>query len=266
MAYLNKPAKLSMRYSIKTFFSFLFLFYALCLLPAFASTPPVPDRPSGYVTDLAGIVKPDAMNGLNSYLGELEQKTSAQVFILTVQSLDGESIEGFSLETAEKWKPGQKGKDNGVLITVALKDRKYRIEVGYGLEGVLPDSLVGSIGREYLVPYFKKGDYSTGIFNAAVVIAGKIAGQEGIEITGMPQIQSSYGKRAHRMGPFETILGLLFLIGAIVLFIKNPGLFLLLFLSSGGRGGWSGGGGFGGGGFGGGGGGSFGGGGSSGSW
>lgn len=255
-----------MKYSVKTFFSFLFLFYALCLLPAFASTPPVPDRPSGYVTDLAGIVDPEAMSRLNSYLAELEQKTSAQVFILTVQSLDGESMEGFSLGTAEKWKPGQKGKDNGVLITVALKDRKYRIEVGYGLEGILPDSLVGSIGREHLVPNFKKGDYSTGIYNAAVVIAGKIAGHEGIEITGMPQIQRSYGKKAHRMGPFETILGLLFLIGAIILFIKNPGLFLLLFLSSGGRGGWSGGGGFGGGGFGGGGGGSFGGGGSSGSW
>lgn len=254
-----------MRYSVKPLLAFFFLFYAVCLLPAFASTPPVPDRPSGYVTDLAGIVTPDAVSRLDSYLRELEQKTSAQVFILTVQSLDGDSIEGVSLETAEKWKPGQKGKDNGVLITVALKDRKYRIEVGYGLEGILPDSLVGSIGREQLVPNFRKGDYSAGIYNAAVVIAGKIAGHEGVGITGLPQIQRSHGKKAHRLGPFETILGLLFLIGAIILFIKNPGLFLLLFLSSGGRGGWSGGGGFGGGGFGGGGG-SFGGGGSSGSW
>ena len=71
--------------------------------------------------------------------------------VLSINSLEGEPIEKFSLTTAEKWALGQKGKDNGVLITIAVQDRKYRIEVGYGLEAVLPDSLVGSIGRKCFV-------------------------------------------------------------------------------------------------------------------
>jgi len=101
------------------------------------------------------------------------------VVVLTIKSLEGEPIEKFSLKTAQKWALGQKGKDNGVLITVAVQDRKYRIEVGYGLEAVLPDSLVGSIGRECFVANFRKGKYSEGLSEAVSQIAGKIIGDEG---------------------------------------------------------------------------------------
>ncbi len=240
-----------------------------CLIsPARAVTPEPPAVPSSYVVDLAGIIRDDVERRLNAYLGELERKTTAQVVVLTVVSLDGESIEDFSIATAEKWKLGQEGRDNGVLISVALKDRKYRIEVGYGLEGILPDSLVGSIGRRYMVPYFRKGDFSTGLYAATVAVAGVIAGQEGVEITGMPTTAASPNSAGKEMGLPGMIASLLFLVFAVILFIKNPRLFLLLLLFSGGGGrrGWSGGGGFGGGGFGGGGGGGFGGGGASGGW
>ncbi|HUI68711.1 MAG TPA: TPM domain-containing protein [Nitrospirota bacterium] len=257
------------------------LFLSVILATAFltphasASTPVPPAMPRDYVVDLAGVIGDDVRSKLNAYLAELEQKTTAQVLVLTVQSLDGEDIESFSLRTAEEWKLGRKGKDNGVLITVAVKDRKYRIEVGYGLESVLPDSAVGSIGREYLVPSFRKGDYSTGIFAAALVVIRAIASHEGIQITGFPGIQRSNEDYARKpIGILGSIIPIILFVIAVILFITNPHqcLLVLLAISFGGRGrGWSGGGfgGFGGGGsggFGGGGGGGFGGGGASGGW
>ncbi len=159
-----------------------------------------------------------------------------------------------------------------MLLLVALQERKYRFEIGYGLEGVLPDSLTGSIGREYLVPYFKKGDYSTGILTASLAAISEIAVDAGVEITGMPIIQSpaAYGNgRAGKPSLVNFIFLILFLCFIIYMFIKHPKLMLLFIMmnmmSGGRRSGWGGGGG-GGGSFGGGGGGGFGGGGSSGGW
>jgi len=261
-----------------TFASKWLVFIFACLIlsgtPSFAVQPPLPQQPLNHVVDLAGIIDDRVEAQLDGYLLELEQKTTAQFIVLTVTSLEGESLEAFSLATAhDKWKLGQKGKDNGVLLVVALDDKKYRFEVGYGLEGILPDSLTGSIGREYLVPNFRRGDYSTGITAAALAVANTIASDNGVEITGMPKLQArTNSARSQRGGGIAgKILTLLFLIGAVILFIKNPRLFLLLLFASsmggGRRDGWGGGGGFGGGGsFGGGGGGGFGGGGSSGGW
>lgn len=252
---------------------FLALLLAACIgiSPAQAATPKPPAIPRDYVVDLAGVVPGDAAARLNAALAELEQKTTAQVLVLTVQSLDGQSIEEFAFTTKEQWKLGQKGKDNGILLVVAVEDRKYRIEVGYGLESVLPDSMVGTIGREYLVPYFRKGDYGAGIQAAALVVAATIASHEGIEITGMPaRMPPGSARTAKPLGLFQKIMLGLFLFAVVVLFITHPRQFLLLLLAfsmGGGRGGWSGGGGgFGGGSFGGGGGGSGGGGGASGGW
>jgi uncharacterized protein len=239
---------------------------------AIASTPEPPVIPRDHVTDLANVISSDVKTQLNALLLELEQKTTSQVLVLTVQSLDGQSIEEFAFNTKEKWKLGQKGKDNGVLIAVAVKDRKYRLEVGYGLEGVLPDSLVGTIGREYLVPYFRKGDYSTGIANATAAIIQTIARHEGVQLIGMSGVRSDHEISTGKPPSVFSIVAIaIFMVIGLILFIKHPQLFLILLASSmgGGRGGWSGGsGGFGGGGgsFGGGGGGSGGGGGASGSW
>lgn len=248
----------------------------LCLLvTSIAHSTNVPEKPLRYVVDQAGIVDDTTENRLNGYLQELEQKTTAQMIILTISSLEGESIEDFSITIAhDKWKLGQKGKDNGILFLISVKDRKYRIEVGYGLEGVLPDSLVGSMGRNILVPYFRKGDYSDGIFATTLAMANKIAVDAGVKIEGMPSVKyrtppTGKGKPG---SPLSTIIGILFFIIMGILFIKNPRAFLLLLLFSsmgGRRGSWGGGGGFGGGGFGsfgGGGGGGFGGGGASGGW
>lgn len=255
----------------------------LCILflstVSFAVQPPIPPVPSRYVVDLANIINDNYEMSLNGYLQELEQKTTAQMVILTVNSLEGESIFDTSLNIAhDKWKLGQEGKDNGVLLMVSLQDRKYWTQVGYGLEGILPDSLVGSIGRQYLVPYFKEKDYSKGIMSASLAIINEIASDAGVEITGMPKLRSLSTKpyrRAQRGKPtlLKTIFSILLFIGLIYLFIRHPRLLLFLFfmnmLGGGRRGHWGGGGGFGGGGFGsfgGGGGGGFGGGGAGGGW
>lgn len=253
--------------------TFLLITLFLCLIAVSVShSATVPERPLKYVVDLAGIVDDATENRLNGYLQQLEQKTTAQLVVLTIRSLEGESIEDFSIRIAhDKWKLGQEGKDNGVLFVMSVKDQKYRIEVGYGLEGVLPDSLVGSLGRNLLLPFLRKGDYSNGIFSVAVAIANEIAADSGVKIDGMPTLKgrSRPIREDQPTGLLNTIVTLLFLLLMVSLFIKNPRLFLLLFLFSsmgGRRGSWGGAGGFGGGGFGGGGGGGFGGGGASGGW
>jgi uncharacterized protein len=241
----------------------------------------IPARPLNHVVDLAEIIDPDAEEALNRYLLELEQKTTAQMVILTINSLEGEPIEDWSIRIAhDKWKLGQKGKDNGVLLLVALKDRQYRFEVGYGLESILPDAVVSNIGRQYLVPYFRQGDYSNGITAAALAVMNVIASDAGVEIEGMPRLggRQAYARRDGEQRK-PTLLGKIFsillFIGMIYMFVRHPRLLLFFLfmnmLGGGRRGGWGGGGGFGGGSFGGGsfgggGGGGFGGGGASGSW
>ena len=252
---------------LKGFLVLLFLLHFY--VSAFAITPEPPPYPPNYVVDLAGIIRTDIEERLNVYLREVEQKTTAQIAVLTVNSLDGEDIESASIRIAEKWGLGQKGKDNGVLILIALDDRKYRFEIGYGLEPLLPDSLVGSIGREHLVPFFRKGDYSTGILNAVIEIIKVIESSEGIEIIGISKEKNNdYKMPEGEPGFIDAIIAIIGFLIIAYLFIRHPRLLLLLLLSSssGRRGGWSSGGGFDGGGFGSFGGGGFGGGGASGRW
>ena len=186
--------------------------------------------------------------------------------MLTLPTLDGESLEAFSIDLAHnRWKIGQKGKDNGVLLTLAMQERKYRIEVGYGLESVLPDSLVGSLGREVLVPAFRAGDFGGGIAAMAGELATRVAAASGVALSAAPPVAvRRSGRAAGKPGPLATVLVLLLIPLFIYLLIRHPQLLIMMLLSSrgGSRDSWGGGGG----GFGGGGGGGFGGGGSSGSW
>lgn len=234
-------------------------------------------QPKHYVEDYANVINSSDEQSLNGVLQELEQKTGAQYIILTVQTTEGLPIEQFSIELAGKWKLGQAGKDNGMLFTLATKDRKYRFEVGYGLEGFLTDQYCGRVGREFLVPYLKKGDYSKGIYETNLRITQKIAEHYGVTLTGMPKLAPVPGQRRRIGLPCCSVLPLLFLLLLIFGgFGRGMGLWLFLpFMLGGfggiggyGRSGSYGGGSFGGGfgGFGGGMGGGFGGGGASGGW
>lgn len=263
--------KTIMRHLPSKFIALATICLLLCAAAAFAVTPQPPATPQTYVVDLAGIIQNDYKAKLTTYLRELEQKTTAQFIILTVNSLDGEDVADIAQRTFEKWKLGKKGKDNGLLMVVALKDKKYRFHTGYGLEGALPDSMLGSIGRDYLVPYFRKGDYGGGIFNATVVIVRTIAGAEGAEITGIPKAAARPQARPKRSFSWTDLIWI-----AVGLVFFVPFLIYSLFRRASGGSRWGGGywgggygggfGGGGGGGFGGGGGGDSGGGGSSGGW
>jgi uncharacterized protein len=213
--------------------------------------------PKHYVEDRANVIKSSDELSLNGILQELEQKTGVQYIILTVNTTEGLSIEQFSIELAEKWKLGQKGKDNGMLFTLAAKDRRYRFEVGYGLEGFVTDQFCGRVGRQTLVPFLKQGNYSEGILQANLQIVQKIAASSGVVLTGMPQLKPvGVVRRNRRALPCCSSLPLLIFL--FMLFgMRGRGMGLWLFLpfmlgGFGGHGGYGRSGSFGGGSFGGG--------------
>jgi uncharacterized protein len=262
--------------SLSRWISSLVSLFFICFILCSATEALAEAMPATYVVDNAGIIENSVEYRLAGLLQELEQKTGAQMIILTVPSTNGIPIEEYAIEKAEAWKLGQKGKDNGLLMVVAVNDRRYRVEVGYGLEPVIPDSLAGTIARKYLVPRFKAGDYTTGIYESAVIIMNTIAGSEGVELSGMPRIKNS--RSQSKKSPVSSLLSFLFFIFIISSFMnrRSRGLFSMLLLGSLLGSSWSGGsrrsgglGSFGGGGFGGFGGGmggGFGGGGVSGGW
>jgi uncharacterized protein len=237
-------------------------------------------QPSSYVTDLAGILSTDTKARLESLCIELEQKTGAQMAIVTIGSLEGESVETYAVDLFKQLGVGKKKDNRGVLLLVAPHERKYRIEVSYGLEPVINDARAGDAGRA-MVPFLRQNDYSKATEIGAWELAKFIADDAGVTLSSqrlVPRNQDD-GGNIKFLG-FFVILGLIIFFRVIGSFSGGRGAgsggsgllwFLLGMLSSGSgrRSGssWGGGGfGGGGGGFGGFGGGSSGGGGASGSW
>jgi uncharacterized protein len=120
-------------------------------------------KPIGFVNDFAGVLDADSRAELDRLIRETERATSAEIAVVTVSSLDGMSVEEYANRLFQEWGLGKKADDNGVLILVATAERKMRIEVGYGLEGVLPDGLAGEIIRTDFLPEFRRGQYSAGV-------------------------------------------------------------------------------------------------------
>ena len=143
----------------------------------------------GRVNDYAGAMQANQAQSLESQLNQLERDTGHQVAVLTVPTLDGEDIEGFSIRVAENWKIGKKGFDDGVILVVAIKDRKLRLEVGYGVEGVLPDAIAKRITADYIVPHFRQQDYSGGIV-AGIAAVDKILRKEPLPEAARKKTQS----------------------------------------------------------------------------
>ena len=238
--------------------------------------------PTGYVSDLAGVINPDAKTRLEALCAEVEQKTGAQMAIVTVQSLEGESVENYAVDLFKQLGVGSKKENRGVLLLVAPNERKYRIEVGYGLEPVINDARAGDAGRA-MVPYLRQRDYGKATEIAAWQLAKYIADDAGVTLSGQPPPRRNENGRGNIGFPiFWVILGLFILFRGIGSLSGRGGggsggggllWFLMGMLasdtgrrSSGGWGGGGFGGGGGGGGFGGFGGGSSGGGGASGDW
>jgi uncharacterized protein len=225
-------------------------------------------KPTNYVNDFAGVLSPQTQASLNALCAQVDRQAHAQIAVVTVKSLDGEPIENFATELEDKWNVGKRGTDRGVLVIFAIGDRKYRIEVGYGLEGILPDGRVGDIGRA-MVPDLRQNNYEAAVTLAVRQIAEIVAADAGVTLDLGPR-----PARAPAAQPRPLTLGQVVVLGIVLLVVifllarlGGSGLlgFLIgMFLGSGGGGGGGGGGDDGG--FGGFGGGSSGGGGASGSW
>jgi len=214
-------------------------------------------KPAGYINDFANIISYNTQSAIHNLAYELEQKSGAQLAVVTVKSLDGLNIEDYAWQLFEKWGIGEKGKDTGVLLLIAPSEKKLRIEVGYGFEGAIPDGLAGEIIRKDILPYFKKGDMDQGILRGALVLLELMSKEMAVSLSGNYAIPE-------RVESGVSTMRLIFNILFILLFLGGRWFFFPLFLG-GGRG-YYGGGGGGFGGFGGFGGGLSGGGGASGSW
>ena len=272
--------------------------YSAILLPLLAAVFvlfPLPSRaekiadlpqPTDYVSDFAHVLSPEAIERLDSICTQLDHsKANAQVAVVTVNNLNGDDAADYANQLEDHWKMGNKGLNRYALVLLAVADRKYRIEVGYGLEGILPDGKTGDIGRE-MVPDLRASDYDGAMTLAVGEVAQVIAADAGITLDNQPALNAAPPPQRPPSG-FEILKGII--IAAFILFylfrvLGRFGLFGAwgLGLMSGGLfgggrrgdgggfggGGFGGGGGGGGGGFGGfgGGGGGFGGGGAGGSW
>jgi len=234
--------------------------------------------PTGYVSDFAGVLSQSTKYNLENLCTQVDRQAHAQIAVVTIKTLDNDqSIDEFATALEDKWKVGRKGTDRGLLMIVVLNPRKYRIEVGYGLEGILNDAKVGDIGRS-MVPSLSQGDYNTAIPLGVQQIARVIADDAGVTLSLAQPVHQYHREPA----PVQISLTEIVLGGGVILLILfflvktgNTGLifFLLGNLMGGGGGGYRGGrggrggdGGDGGGGFGGFGGGSSGGGGASGDY
>jgi len=167
-----------------------FAVVALSLASAVASAKLTIPRPKSFVTDAAGIIDEVTERKITGWLAELQQKTGAFVLVVTVETTGGEDFFSFVQRHFDAWKPGQKGKGNGALIVLALKQRKVRIHTGYGLEPIMPDSWCGAVSRRVRDRFFKRGKYARGIEQMAVAVANKIAQSKNVTLSGLPLYQT----------------------------------------------------------------------------
>ena len=228
-------------------------------------------HPTDYVNDFAHVLSPQTIAELDDVAQQVDQKAHAQIAVVTINTLDGRDIESYASDLFKQWGVGSKSTNRGVLILIATKDHRYRTEVGYGLEPILPDGRVGGIWRE-AVPLLKQDNYNEALTLVTERVASVIAQDAGVQLTG----QTVQPERRPAPTPHISLGAVVLFIIVVIIVLATPlrrVLFWFLLFNSGfggGRGGGWGGGGFGGGGGGGGfggfGGGSSGGGGASGSW
>ncbi|NTV60567.1 MAG: YgcG family protein [Chlorobiaceae bacterium] len=194
---------------------------------------------TGRITDNAQLLSPAVNRSLSESLQAHEKRTGNQIAVLTLPTLDGESIEDYAVRVFESWKLGQKGKDNGILIVVVPGDRRMRIEVGYGLEGTLTDAMAGRIIQTSMAPKFKNGDFNGGIADGARAVMNVLEGgkiPETVVNTEAGKNSGFFQMEGPELSIRERILLGAFIFGIIGLFttigIMTPGFgwFLYLFL------------------------------------
>jgi uncharacterized protein len=210
-------------------------------------------KPVGAVNDFAGVIPAPYKSRMEDLAREVLDKAGTAVVVATVTSIGDNDAEDYANRLYQAWGVGKKGEDRGVLIFLAVKERRVRIETGYGVEGLLPDGLVGEILDKYVVPYLKQGDYGKGLSNAMMAVSTVIAKDAGVSLTGRSAPDQPVKKQT---GRGSNIIPLIILLLIMIPLLGTrqgremiPWLLLFFISGSGGRGGGFGG--FGGGGFGG---------------
>ena len=233
----------------------VFLLVACCGLRA-ETVAGLPAQPEHHVEDFAGILSPETTQNIEDLLTQLNLKAHARIEVVTLKSMDADksgaqpTIEQFATALEDKWKVGDKGTDRGLLLIVSLNPRKYRIEVGYGLEGILNDAKVGDIGRD-MQPYLHSGNYDQALSLGANELAQDIAADAGVALdttAQTPQRVRVQDQPQVHVSPFPALLFAVVVILILGALIRSGHAGLLFFLLFNMLGGGRGGGGFGGGG------------------
>nr|WP_092074794.1 TPM domain-containing protein [Dendrosporobacter quercicolus]NSL49271.1 TPM domain-containing protein [Dendrosporobacter quercicolus DSM 1736]SDN13789.1 uncharacterized protein SAMN04488502_112105 [Dendrosporobacter quercicolus] len=169
---------------MKKWLAWLVLIGCFVFGAAAGAEPSIPSAPTSsiYIQDYAGVVSADSKKRINELGSQLAAKTKAQIVVVTVKTLGETPLEDYALAILRQWGIGDKTLNNGVLLLVAVEDRKSRIEVGYGLEGALPDARTGQIQDEYMLSYFRQGNYDQGIMNGYLAVAGVVAKEYNLEL------------------------------------------------------------------------------------
>lgn len=217
------------------------------------AAPQIPPKPQNniYVQDYAKVLSSDTVKTITNISQQLNAKTKAQIIVVTIPSLNSTPLEDYSLTLFRTWGIGDKNTNNGVLLLVAVNDRQSRIEVGYGLEGALPDGKTGRIQDQFMLPYFTSGKYDMGILQGYLQLATEVAGEYNMQL---PDSTKSMIQQP-TTDQLTTLQKALFGIGLLVLLLLDHfflggmllNFLLIMFMRGGGGRGGSQGGGFGGG-------------------
>jgi uncharacterized protein len=240
------------------FFILLILFLTAIAFPLRAAVSVPQPSSQFYVLDQANVLDQTTEETIVQASAALAQKTKAQIVVVTVNSLGGAAPEDYALAILREWGIGDKDLNNGLLVLVSPQERVSRIEVGYGLEGALPDAKTGQIQDEYMIPYFQNNDYNQGILNGYRALVQEVAKEYQVTVEISPPQAQSAVAAATAAGAIPSWLKILFVVLLILLLYFDHrflngfflGLILGLLFRGRGGGGWGsgGGGGFGGGG------------------
>ncbi len=197
-------------------------------------------RPAGAINDFAGVISPRYTRSMESLAREVLEKTRTSIVVVTMKEIGGDDPADYANRLYEAWGIGAKGEDKGVLIFLAAQERRIRIETGYGVEGILPDGLVGDILDRNVIPYLRKGDYDSGLSSAMVAVSSIIAKDAGVSLTGAPQTRRQPVSR-QKKGSSVFSLIMLFIVMSLLLGTRQGRrmlpFILLMLLMGGGRGG-----------------------------
>jgi uncharacterized protein len=206
---------------------------------ALAQSPDIPRSPDRWVTDKAGFLSASTVDALDAELESYERSTGRQILVYVDTTTGGIPLEDWASRAFQAWKVGRKGLDDGLAVFIMAADRKLRIEVGYGLEGLVPDITAGRVINDIMVPAIRNGENDKAVRDGVAALLGVISGKPGASGSG------ETGARAtRRLSTGEMIFAGIAILFFLVLFITNPSLalWLLFSLLSGGRGGGGGGG------------------------